>query len=450
MGLSHRIRALVMLTLVSAIWIYAVLVQDPAGEKICAVSLGGAAMLSLFLTPFRERHTGLGRGLLTGTSLLLLYVWSQTISLPIAFVRLASPARAAIQDALEPLMPGAGAATSLSVNPEVTQAFLIRLMAYVALFWITYRLSSERSSSPWIIALPVMAAGVVEGLLGIIQYVTGPSGEVAHGTYENRNHFAGLMEMTLPFLIMGAVSMLNGLRGPGKFRMLLPASPYLLGSASVVAAACFSLSRTGVVLVLLSLVVLTAVAAVRFRLSRTQWLGLCGGVLVAIPLVVILAPGRLVDRFAQLPGSGEDRRLLWSQALNVIADFPWTGCGLGAYRDIWMSHKTSMPLWETDFVHNDYLQLLAEFGVVGCLIGLAMLAMIAICAVRARRHRDLAIAGAVSLAAILLHSLDDFNLYIPANAMLVAWVAGMIAGLERRQFSASPAFSPSPPERTTP
>jgi hypothetical protein len=39
------------------------------------------------------------------------------------------------------------------------------------------------------------------------------------------------------------------------------------------------------------------------------------------------------------------------------------------------------------------------------------------------------VACAGALAAILLHSLADFNLYIPANAMLLAWIAGMTAGL---------------------
>jgi hypothetical protein len=32
-----------------------------------------------------------------------------------------------------------------------------------------------------------------------------------------------------------------------------------------------------------------------------------------------------------------------------------------------------------------------------------------------------------SFAAILLHSFVDFNLYIPANAMLLAWIAGIAA-----------------------
>jgi hypothetical protein len=39
------------------------------------------------------------------------------------------------------------------------------------------------------------------------------------------------------------------------------------------------------------------------------------------------------------------------------------------------------------------------------------------------------VACAGSLAAILLHSLADFNLYIPANAMLLAWIAGLTVGI---------------------
>ncbi|HXW14884.1 MAG TPA: hypothetical protein VEN79_10275, partial [Terriglobia bacterium] len=46
-----------------------------------------------------------------------------------------------------------------------------------------------------------------------------------------------------------------------------------------------------------------------------------------------------------------------------------------------------------------------------------------------------AVACAGALAAILVHSLADFNLYIPANAMLLAWISGMVAGLWSCRFS---------------
>jgi hypothetical protein len=43
---------------------------------------------------------------------------------------------------------------------------------------------------------------------------------------------------------------------------------------------------------------------------------------------------------------------------------------------------------------------------------------------RAGRARYSAVACTGALAAILLYSLADFNLYIPANAMLLEWIAG--------------------------
>ena len=43
--------------------------------------------------------------------------------------------------------------------------------------------------------------------------------------------------------------------------------------------------------------------------------------------------------------------------------------------------------------------------------------------------RYVALACCGSLTAILLHSLVDFNLYVPANAMVVAWVLGLAEGV---------------------
>src|ERR1035437_7250989 len=86
-----------------------------------------------------------------------------------------------------------------------------------------------------------------------------------------------------------------------------------------------------------------------------------------------------------------------------------------------------------DFAHNDYLQHLAELGAPAFLAGLLFMLGIFRRAVRSamnessddRRYVSLACAG--SFAAIGMHSLVDFNLYIPANAMLLAWIAGIAA-----------------------
>src|SRR6202021_2779989 len=91
------------------------------------------------------------------------------------------------------------------------------------------------------------------------------------------------------------------------------------------------------------------------------------------------------------------------------------------------------------FAHNDYLQLLAELGVTGFLILAALVLPLVATTFRvATKNRDrnvrlLALGCAGSIAAIALHSFADFNLYIPSNALLLAWILGISAALPVRQ-----------------
>jgi O-antigen ligase len=95
--------------------------------------------------------------------------------------------------------------------------------------------------------------------------------------------------------------------------------------------------------------------------------------------------------------------------------------------------------YTADFAHNDYLQGLAELGIVGFCVPLFFLAYMLKLAIRSARFansraiRSIALACFGALVAILVHSLADFNLYIPSNAMLVSWICGMIAGLTALQ-----------------
>jgi len=88
-----------------------------------------------------------------------------------------------------------------------------------------------------------------------------------------------------------------------------------------------------------------------------------------------------------------------------------------------------------DTVHNDYLQFLAELGVIGFAIAaFGVIIVLLSAADGAFRNADaashyIAIASLAALVAILIHSFTDYNLYIPANAMLLAWIAGIVASL---------------------
>jgi O-antigen ligase len=157
---------------------------------------------------------------------------------------------------------------------------------------------------------------------------------------------------------------------------------------------------------------------------------------------VFLPPERLIQRFARFvstDGLNSDGRTgLWAETIPLIKAYPFFGCGLGGYETAFSRFKISGVLVTDDFVHNDYLQLLAELGLVGFVI----VAVLAFSVVR------IAVSGAVkssdpearyygvaclgALSTIALHSFADFNLYIPANAMLLAWIAGMTMSVELR------------------
>src|SRR5207248_1613684 len=88
--------------------------------------------------------------------------------------------------------------------------------------------------------------------------------------------------------------------------------------------------------------------------------------------------------------------------------------------------------------HNDYLELLAELGAIGFLIPAALMTLVFFRAARAavagpgKETRLLGSACAGGIAAALIHSLTDFNLYVPAHAMALAWISGLAVGLPRR------------------
>ena len=84
-----------------------------------------------------------------------------------------------------------------------------------------------------------------------------------------------------------------------------------------------------------------------------------------------------------------------------------------------------------DHAHNDYLELLAEAGLVGFLIVVGGVAWFGWRTLKHwfTRHdpqvRGIVLGGLTSLLAIGIHSLVDFNLHIPANALLLSVILGL-------------------------
>jgi O-antigen ligase len=158
---------------------------------------------------------------------------------------------------------------------------------------------------------------------------------------------------------------------------------------------------------------------------------------LALLAFILLPDDPLIARYAQLAPadaiSSDIRTGMWRDTLGLIKAFPLFGCGLGAFESCFPRFQTVAPMYTIDFAHNDYLQYLSELGALAFLAGLLFALGIFRQAIRSAMdepstdRRCVALACTGSFVAISLHSFVDFNLYIPSNAMLLAWIAGIAA-----------------------
>jgi hypothetical protein len=335
----------------------------------------------------------------------------------------------------------------ISIAPAVTFSRLLELGGAVVTFLLARELCWSWRGHSWIPVAPLIGAGLVEALAGAVQtYVQTPGAQFrgAHGTFVNSNHFAALLEMALPLsLAAGAAAYRAGFAPHVR-----PAAPAIKASALLgcgalmIAALAASQSRMAYLGAFCSLIAMGIISltAKERRESRPAPIGrrlLAGGaVFVAAGLLFLLAPPKeLIERYGLLAGkSGEtgDLRLqIWHESIPLAKAFPVAGCGLGAYESGFMRFKKVAPMFRVDFAHNDYLQILVELGIVGLVLGLALVVRILSRVLRVALFQkessgwELAIGLTGAITALLLHSGADFNLYIPANAMALAWICGL-------------------------
>jgi O-antigen ligase len=335
----------------------------------------------------------------------------------------------------------------LSIQPYVTVQWLVTLCALLVVFLVVRETAARLPGRPWAAVAPLLIVVGLEAALGFYQAYAGGSAE-ATGTYNSRDHYAGLLEMALPFAAMYALAILQRRRERHSWPagQAIRACAMLAVAALLLVAVVFSLSRMGFFCALAGLFVCGALALSvrRWRLEQAAraplWrrmlpLALVGA-MAAIGFV-FLPTDPLIARFSDLAAvdevTADTRAQLWRDTAPLVHDYPVFGCGLGTYESCFLRYKTVAPMYTADFAHNDYLQALAEMGLLGFTAGLVFVVRILAGSARAVLYaqtidgRYRAIACVASFTAILLHSFVDFNMYIQANAMVFAWIAGVAA-----------------------
>jgi O-antigen ligase len=122
--------------------------------------------------------------------------------------------------------------------------------------------------------------------------------------------------------------------------------------------------------------------------------------------------------------SGQNRISIWRDTLGLIRHHPLLGTGLGSFPVVYPSVQTSFLTLLVEHAHCDYLEAVSDLGFPGGIVVFGSIFWVLAKTVRhygnAEVHVDKAVSlGCVgSITAILVHSLADFNLYIPANALV--------------------------------
>jgi O-antigen ligase len=405
------------------------------------ISLAGCMAVFTESTTHRFRSRSWGLGLL-----LLLFSWVllQLVPLPPGLVAKISPARwVAASAARAATGQEINAWLAVSVAPPATVERLLDLLPALTAFVAVRQMASWWSDRIWLAVAPVVAVAWLESLLALVQFyfmrMAGGDAASATGTYVNRNHFAGLLEMGLPLAFMAAIHAWKkgSVFGEPSAAPALRACAFLAIAACILIGVIISLSRTGFVSTLAVVGVTTVILLLSRRVGearrRPTWLWILP---IAAPLcaLVFLSTKEMVSRFAEVLATEEiskgTRLEIWNDTQRLIAAYPWTGCGLGAYERGLFQFKTAAPVYTVDFAHNDYLQIISELGwpgavIVALIAGWILWRIVSVVLFGRGGNWELGVGLLGVFLALALHSLADFNLYIPANALAVAWLGGV-------------------------
>ena len=314
----------------------------------------------------------------------------------------------------------------ISVSPYETRVELQLLLAdFLALFLAVqvFRTLEDWKNFVWFIM--IFSFGVA--IFGILQHLTFNGklywfremryGGIPFGPYVNRNHFAGFAELTVPITLIPLIL--------GKVRR---ERLFIVGVFAVVqvGALLLSASRGGII----SFGCQLAVIALWMIFRRAQGKQLIAGaavLLVALALVSWLGVRQILQRFSTMQSlevSDSKRISMWRGSWHIFLDHPLLGTGLGTLQTVYPRYETLYDGKVVNHSHNDYLEALAETGVVG---GLFCASFLGILFLESRRRlwrpasaftNSLQLAGLVACVGFLAHGFVDFNLHIPANALL--------------------------------
>ena len=264
------------------------------------------------------------------------------------------------------------------------------------------------------------------------------SGSGFFGPYSNHAHYAGLMEMLVPFPLVLAMAGFS----PSPMRGLYSFAAAIMGSTIFL-----SKSRGGILAFAVELGVLTILSA---RGSRTRRQVALLGVFCSLLIfcLLLVRPEGVGERFMQLLDPlnnvqlrdplgkvhADIRLTIVDDSFKMIRQRPLLGWGFGAFPVVYPSFRSFYTDLAVNAAHNDLVELVVETGVLGFALVVAFVYLLYRTGIRKVEHwrydprASTALAALVGCTGLVVHSLFDFNLQVPANAALFFALAAVATG----------------------
>jgi O-antigen ligase len=331
------------------------------------------------------------------------------------------------------------AVSSISLDPNTTKLFLCHLIVYIIFFAaaLTFIDNEKRVVK---VAVTIIIFGTVMAFFAIIQRLANFEGlygfrslnqsqAVGFGSFVNQHHFAALMEMTLSLTLGMLFSSVAK-----KEQMFL----IIFSAVLMTIAVLFTGSRGG----MLSLIAIGIFfATVRlFNFEKRNEVPKSKNVLIsvaAILTVVVVVVGitfflgedasliRSIGLSESTQADVSSGRLdFWKIALQIFIHNPILGSGLDSFAVAMSKYDTWNGTFRIEQAHNDYLQVLAEAG----LIGLGCVATFVfftfknglknIKSSEDRISRGISLGALAGCLGIFIHSIFDFPLRTPSNMLI--------------------------------
>ena len=370
----------------------------------------------------------------------------QLLPLPAALVDVVSPYREAVVQHVR-LAPAPTAWAPLSVEPASSLHATAVFVAAVLLFVGSRELFASRGvrstcrGIAWIGLALSCAAMVQRGVSATRIYgfwVPYEAGALPYGPFVNRNYCATWLVLATPLCIgylmarLGGQRPATGGRAAGSWVSTMDSKSIWLAVAgtTMVLALAVSLSRSGIMGLLVAAVVLVIAGRRRISGARLMWIAMLAAVGGLAVLAFADVPA-VISRFGEGVGSGIGRARIWQDTLPILRDFWPAGTGNGTYQTAMLLYQTGDRMYSFNQAHNHYLHVAAEGGlIVGGPVAIAAWTFVRLAGRRLREDVSgmfwIRAGAAAGLGGVAAQSVWETGLRAPANALLAAVLAALL------------------------